>query len=58
MRQAGLGIAAFYTPTGVGTYVEYGKVPIRFKPGSPIPDMISEPKEVNKSKYTFFEKIF
>lgn len=45
MRQAGLGIAAFYTPTGVGTYVEYGKVPLRFKPGSPIPDMLSKPKE-------------
>jgi len=47
MRQAGLGIAAFYTPTGVGTYVEYGKVPLRFKPGSSVPDMISQPKEVN-----------
>lgn len=46
MRQGGLGIGAFYTPTGVGTFVEYGKVPIRFKPGTPFPDMVSKPKEV------------
>jgi len=39
-------VPAFYTPTGVGTYVEYGKVPVRFIAGSPIPDMESEPKEV------------
>lgn len=45
MRQGGLGIGAFYTPTGVGTFVEYGKVPIRFKPGTPFPDMVSKPKE-------------
>jgi len=46
MRQGGLGVPAFYTPTGVGTYVEYGKVPVRFIAGSPIPDMVSKPKEV------------
>lgn len=45
MRSGGMGIPAFYTPTGVGTYVEYGKVPVRFIPNSPIPDMISKPKE-------------
>ena len=43
---------AFYTPTGVGTYVEYGKVPVRFIAGSPVPDMVSEPKEVNKMLFS------
>lgn len=45
MRAGGLGIAAFFTPTGVDTYVEEGKIPVRFKAGTPHPDMVSEKKE-------------
>ena len=56
MRQGGLGVPAFYTPTGVGTYVEYGKVPVRFIAGSPIPDMVSKPKEVKNNSLYFQEK--
>lgn len=47
MRSGGLGIAAFFTPTGVDTFVEYGQVPVRFKPGSPEPDMVSKKREVS-----------
>lgn len=46
MRSGGLGIPAFYTPTGVGTFVEYGLVPTKYgKDGSTIPISTSIPKE-------------
>lgn len=46
MRSGGLGLAAFFTPTGVDTFVEQGLVPVRFKAGSPEPDMVSSKREV------------
>lgn len=30
LRAGGAGIPAFYTPTGIGTQVEHGKIPIRY----------------------------
>lgn len=32
IRCAGSGIPAFYTPTGVGTFVQSGEIPVRFGP--------------------------
>ncbi len=34
IRAGGAGIPAFYTPAGVGTLVEYGGIPIKYKAGS------------------------
>ena len=34
IRSGGAGIPAFYTPTGVGTVVEEGGFPIKYKEGS------------------------
>ena len=45
MRAGGAGIAAFYTPTGAGTAVAMGGLPVRYGPdGSPC--AFSAPKEV------------
>jgi 3-oxoacid CoA-transferase len=35
LRAGGAGIPAFYTPTGVGTYVEHGGWPILYEPNDP-----------------------
>ena len=40
------GIPAFYTATGVGTLVETGGLPIKYKKGNMIPEIFSEPKQV------------
>lgn len=59
MRCGGAGIPAFYTPTGVGTNVEYGGIIIRAaKDGQP--EILSKPKEVkefNGRKYVMEESI-
>jgi 3-oxoacid CoA-transferase subunit A len=46
LRAGGAGLAAFYTPTGVGTVVAEGGLPRRFGPEGPIE--VSPPKEVRR----------
>lgn len=41
-----MGIPAFYTPAGVGTYVETGGFPVKFKKGTKEVEEYSKPKEV------------
>ncbi|CAG9578424.1 succinyl-coa:3-ketoacid-coenzyme a transferase-like protein [Leishmania major strain Friedlin] len=36
LRAAGAGLPAFYTPTGYGTAVAEGRLPVRFAPGKPV----------------------
>jgi len=43
-RAAGAGIPAFYTPTGVGTVVEFGGFPIKYKKGTLEVEIASEPR--------------
>lgn len=47
IRAAGAGIPAFYTPTGVGTWLQYGRMPIKFnsKDRTTV-QHYSQPKEV------------
>jgi 3-oxoacid CoA-transferase len=46
LRAAGSGIPAFYTKTGVGTAIEEGNFPIKFKQGEPnVPEIVSSPRE-------------
>ena len=58
MRSGGLGIPAFYTPTGVGTFVEYGHVPVKYIQGSAVPIETSKPKEVLFNIIEFCYKIY
>lgn len=44
MRAAGAGIPAFYTPTAVGTLIEEGGFPIKFKPDGSV-DIAALPRE-------------
>ena len=48
MRAGAMGIPAFYTPAGVGTYVETGGFPIKFKKGTKEVEEYTQPKEVKK----------
>ncbi len=45
LRAGGAGIPAFFTPTGVGSDVANGGFPIKFKPGTSEPEIVSEKKE-------------
>ena len=45
-RSAAMGIPAFYTRTGLGTYVETGGFPIKFSKGGKEVEEYSKPKEV------------
>jgi len=45
IRAGGAGIPAFYTPTGVGTVVEHGDFPLKYKQGSKEIELKSKPKE-------------
>ena len=45
VRAGGKGIAGFWTPTGANTMIHHGGFPIKFKPGTKEPEIISEPKE-------------
>jgi 3-oxoacid CoA-transferase len=45
LRSAGAGIPAFYTPTGVGTFVEKGGWPIKYSADGGAPTILSEPRE-------------
>ncbi|GAA2399271.1 CoA transferase subunit A [Actinomadura vinacea] len=44
LRAGGAGIAAFYTPTGAGTQVSEGGLPLRYAPDGSVAE-VSEPKE-------------
>jgi 3-oxoacid CoA-transferase len=60
-RSAGAGIPAFYTATGVGTLVQKGGIPIKFKPGGKEIELESSPKEVktfNGRQYVLEESLF
>ena len=48
MRSGGAGIPGFYTPTGVGTVLEKGGFPIKYKADGKTVDIESAPKEVKK----------
>ena len=50
IRCGGAGIPGFYTKTGIDTLVEKGGIPIKFVPGTLMPEIISEPKEVKVIK--------
>lgn len=58
LRAAGAGVPAFYTPTGVSTFIETGEIPIRYKPVKEgqkpevdIPGNKRETREFNGRKY-------
>ncbi|GAA6007789.1 hypothetical protein JCM11491_003964 [Sporobolomyces phaffii] len=44
-RAGGAGIPAFYTPSGYGTAVETGEIPIRYKEGGKEVDIPGKPRE-------------
>eukprot|EP00924_Labyrinthula_sp_SR-Ha-C_P002932 maker-scaffold_13-snap-gene-11.1-mRNA-1 protein AED:0.01 eAED:0.01 QI:96/1/1/1/1/1/3/247/529 len=48
LRAGGAGIPAFYTSTGLGTLVQKGGFPIKFKDGSKGPELISSEREVRQ----------
>lgn len=48
IRAGGAGIPAFYTPTGVGTLLEEGKIPVKFSDGGKKVEKYSPKKEVKE----------
>src|SRR5690606_3935616 len=46
-RAGGAGIPAFYTPAAVGTWVQTGQLPVRYKPDGTVA-VFSKPKEVRE----------
>lgn len=60
LRAAGAGVPAFYTPTGVGTYVEFGGWPIKYD-AEGLPEVLSKPREsriFNDKKYLLEEALY
>lgn len=55
LRVGGSGIPAFYTATGVGTIVEHGGFPMKYKKGTDIPEIVSLPKPAREFKSKFGE---
>ncbi|GAA5902042.1 hypothetical protein JCM6882_000175 [Rhodosporidiobolus microsporus] len=47
-RAGGAGIPAFYTPSGYGTAVQTGEIPIRYKEGGKEVDIPGQPREVRE----------
>jgi 3-oxoacid CoA-transferase subunit A len=47
LRAGGCGIAAFYTPTGIGTQVAEGGLPLRYQPGGSI--ALASPKKETRA---------
>jgi Coenzyme A transferase len=46
LRAGGAGIPGFYTKTAVGTVIQTGGFPIKYKQGEKfVPEIVSEPKE-------------
>lgn len=59
IRAGGAGIPAFYSPTGAGTYLETGKIPLKFSPDGKVAKY-GKPKEVrefNGRRYLLEETI-
>lgn len=46
IRAGAMGIPAFFTPAGVGTYVETGGFPVKFKKGGKEVEEYSPTREV------------
>ncbi|MGD9958372.1 MAG: CoA transferase subunit A [Nocardioides sp.] len=57
LRAGGAGLAAFYTPTGVGTMVAEGGLPRRFGPAGEVLEA-SPPKEVRRFRRSGVEQDF
>lgn len=57
LRAGGAGIAAFFTPTGVGTVVAEGGLPLRYAPDGEVL-VASEPKEVRRFPFGDRERDF
>jgi 3-oxoacid CoA-transferase subunit A len=57
LRAGGAGIAAFFTPTGVGTMVAEGGLPLRYAPGGEVL-LASDPKEVRRFRVRDLERDF
>ncbi|GAA5842856.1 hypothetical protein JCM11251_005827 [Rhodosporidiobolus azoricus] len=47
-RAGGAGIPAFYTPSGYGTAVQTGEIPIKYKEGGKEVDIPGQPREVRE----------
>ncbi|GAA5931422.1 hypothetical protein JCM3775_005019 [Rhodotorula graminis] len=47
-RAGGAGIPAFYTPSGYGTAVQTGEIPIRYKKGGKEVEIAGKPREVRE----------
>jgi len=59
LRSGGAGVPGFYTPTGVGTLVEEGGIPIKYNKDGTV-QIYSKPKEtriIRGKKYIFEESI-
>lgn len=57
LRAGGAGIAAFFTPTGAGTMVAHGGLPLRYGPGGEV-QRASAPKEVRRFRLGDGERDF
>lgn len=60
IRAGGAGIPAFFTPTGAGTWVQQGGIPIKYKPGGKEVEIASaarESREYNGRAYVMEEAI-
>lgn len=60
VRAAGAGVPAFYTPAGVGTWIEEGKIPVRYSSDGKQVIKESKPREVrtfNGRQYLLEEAI-
>ncbi|KAG9098347.1 hypothetical protein FRC06_006512 [Ceratobasidium sp. 370] len=61
IRSAGAGVPAFFTPTGFGTAVQAGGMPIKYKEGSDgeveIPGLAKEVREFGGRKYILEESL-
>ncbi len=55
LRAGGAGIAAFFTPTGVGTMIAEGGLPLRYGPDGEV-FVASQPKEVRRFQLGEFER--
>ncbi|TPX33229.1 3-oxoacid CoA-transferase [Synchytrium microbalum] len=59
VRAGGAGIPAFYTPTGYGTFIQEGKLPIKYSKDGKV-EIFSKPRETrefNGTKYVMEEAI-
>lgn len=61
IRSAGAGVPAFFTPTGFGTAVQTGGMPIKYKEGSDgeieVPGLAKEVREFGGRKYIMEESL-